>query len=166
MGSQGTKFGLLAGVGTIAYFLLFYFAAKEIMLGPVVYYSSMIISLVCMYLAVNKEKELQEGRFTYRNALKPGFQVFVIASALYYIFYYLINQWDSSLIELQREMMKVWLEKVTMKDQLAKALRELEIADLTVTPKRSLLGWARGAVGGFILAVALAFYMRDPVKED
>ena len=165
MQSQGIKFGLIAGVGTIAYFLLFYFTEKQWMLGPVVYYSSLIITIACMYLAVKNDKASKEALYTYRDGLKPGFQVFVIASALFYVFYYLIYQWDPSLESLQREMMASWLEKVTLKDNLDKALRELEKADLSVTFKTSLLGFARGAIGGFILAVALALFMKDP-KED
>ena len=83
------KYGQMAGGSVVLYFLLFYFLDKESMLKIWVAASSMFIYVFFMAKAVNDQRKLQEGIISFREAISVAFLTFIIANAIYYIFYFL-----------------------------------------------------------------------------
>jgi Ca2+/Na+ antiporter len=157
MNKSGLKYGLIAGVATIVYLLVFYFISKKAMVGPWVFYSTLVIYLAAMILAARERKSILKEQFSVREGLQAAFLTYVIANAFFYVFYYVIQQSDPSLAELQKEAMREYLPHVTPKNKLGRALKDLEDTDLTITPGGAVFGFARGTILGFLLALGVAF---------
>ena len=87
----------------------------------------------------------------FKGSLQVAFLVFVLANALFYLFYYLLfTVFDPGLVDLQREMLAnnpMWEGGNT------------EI-DLTVTLGRVLFSFAYSLIGGFILALIVSAVAR------
>jgi hypothetical protein len=157
MNNPINKYGLIAGGSTVLAFLLVYFINKAWMVNYLLYYGTLLIYLLAMVMAVRSQRTLQGDALTFREGLRVAFAVFVIANALFYVFYYLIHQIDPSLAVMQKEAMREMLPKVMPKDELARALEELEKTDMRETLSTVFMGFARGAMGGFILSLIIAY---------
>ena len=94
MSTDTTKQGLWAGVGAIAYLLLFYVLHKAWMLHPLAYYSSLLIYLFFMYRTAEAVRVKQGGVIGWKEALRPAFTVFLLANVLFYLFYWAMHQLD------------------------------------------------------------------------
>ncbi|MBR9920213.1 MAG: DUF4199 family protein [Bacteroidetes bacterium] len=163
--NNGVRFGLLAGLLTLAYFGLFYFVDKAWMLSPVVYYGSLFIYLWAMYQAIREESKAQQAMLSWKDALRTGFVVFLIANAFFIPFFVLLHATDPVLEDIQRASLREWYPRIIPKDQLAEQLRQLETADLKMDPKEAVFAYARAAIGGFIMAAFLAIlHRRDSIK--
>lgn len=138
----GLKYGLIAGVGVIAYFLLFYSIDKGLMLHFGIWWSSMIIYLLAMIFAARKT-----GSFEFRAKVQATFTTFLVANAAFYVFYYLLfGIIDPQLTELQREIL---LQHPGIGGDIAQQ-------DLHVTLGRSFFYFCRSLIGGFVLAAGMA----------
>lgn len=128
-------------------FLLFYFFHRPGVLSSGLWWGSLILYLLFMYRAV---QEL--GQTSFRNGVRAAFLVFVIANAMFYVFYYLLfGVFDPVLVDLQREMLTdspFWQGGDTD-------------MDLTVTIGRTLFSFAYSLIGGFILALAITGIARQ-----
>jgi hypothetical protein len=143
---QGIINGILAGVLTVGYFLLFYFIDRALLLNPWVWWGSLTLFLLFMFRVVR-----QIDSTTFRLNLQSAFLVFVIANAIFYLFYYLLfSVFDTGLVDLQREMLSenpLWQGGNT------------EI-DLSVTIGRVIFSFAYSLIGGFILALLVSAVSR------
>ena len=157
------KYGMIAGAGTLCWFLLFYALGRELMLSPWVYYASFVFYLWAMYSAMRSS--LRGGVQAFKEVLRAGFAVYLLANLVYYLFYYFINHWDPALAETQKEMMREWLPRITPKDKLRQALKALEESDFVVHPRDAFFSYMRSAIGGFVLAVGLAWLVIRTHKE-
>ena len=102
----------------------------------------MILYLVLMYRAV---KSAAPGDF--RSALQPAFLTFVVANALFYLFYYLLfGVFDPGLVDLQRETM-------VSDPRFGQAF---ENYDLKVTLGNTFFRYCYSLIGGFILSLGVA----------
>lgn len=138
----GLRYGILAGVGVIAYFLLFYAISKPLMLHFGVWWSSLIIYMVAMLLAIRKIQSTD-----LRQNIQAGFTTFLAANLLFYLFYYLLfTKLDPQLVDLQKSLL---LENSQTGQELAKQ-------DLSVTAKGTLFAYLRSLIGGFIMAAAFS----------
>ena len=150
MKSTGLKFGFLTGLITVAYFTAFYLINPRLMLHPVVWWSSLLFYLAGMYYAIERQQAEGGELLSFRAAITPAFQVFVIANALFFIFYYLLFAVvDPSLVTIQEEMMKAradWLDGA-------------DLPDLTVTLKKTFFDFAYSLIGGFVLAAMVAAFL-------
>lgn len=155
----GVKYGLLAGAARVALFLLLFFLNKEWMLSYTVYYLSVLLVIIAMYLATSREGELAETYPT-QAALRTAFLTFVVANAVFYSFYFIIHQLDPSLAEIQKEMARAFYPMITPKDQLETALEALEKTDFTLTLSQTLFRYARSLIAGFILAGGIGYVTR------
>lgn len=88
--SKAVRYGLIAGIGTVAYFLLFYFINPRLMFNPWVYWASLGIYLALMWKALLDEKQAANGPLAFKDSLRTAFYIFVIANFCYYLFYYLL----------------------------------------------------------------------------
>lgn len=148
MKQASLRYGLIAGVGVVAYFLFFYAIQDALVLNPYVWWASLVLYLWAMQQAAKKEGE----KDAFLSFLKPAFTVFVIANAFFYCFYYfLFGVFDPSLVDLQREMLAA----------NPRAPENLADIDLAVTPTRIFFGYCSSLIGGFALAIGIAFLARQ-----
>jgi len=108
----------------------------------------------------------QEEEVDFKKVLRSGFVVYLIANLLYYLFYYFIHRQDPQLAELQKELMREWLPRITPRDKLQKAMETLEAADFSVTPGAAFFSYMRSAIGGFLLAAGLAWIVLRTTQKD
>lgn len=156
--NAAVKYGLIAGIGTIAYFLLFYFIDKELLFNPFVYWVPLGFYLALMWRALQVGEQGQAPGF--RDALRTAFLVFVIANFLYYLFYYLLfGLIDPGLIDLQREVMRESLEQqgnLLSEEQREEMLKSLDGDGLIPTAGKVFFTFVRSLIGGFVLALGMA----------
>ena len=152
------KYGLIAGIGTVAYFLLFYFINKKLLFNPFVYWASLGFYLALMWSAV--QAEAAGKRIGFQAALRAAFLVFVIANFTYYLFYYLLyGLADPGLIDLQREVMKESLERsgsMLDEEQRAAMLESIKGDKLIPTVGNVFFTFVRSLLGGFLFALGMA----------
>lgn len=160
MFEKSLRYGLIAGIGTVAYLLLFYFISPRLMLSSWVMWGSMIIFIAAMVVACLQERAQMDRRYTFRSALRSAFLVYVIASAIYYLFYFLLfNVIDPDLVELQRALILENLEhygNVLGEDNVEEMIRRYQEEDLQVTFGNTVLDFAWGLIGGFIISLVVA----------
>lgn len=157
------RYGLIAGVSTIAYLLLFYFISPRLMLNGFIIWSTLVIFLIFMYRATIQVRKNLES-FPFSLALRPSFTVFVLATLIYNLFYYLMfNVFDPGLLEVQYELIQEnaglfagLSGRPEMEDQIA----NLSLDDIRVTFKSVLFASARSVLGGFILSLMMAAFLR------
>lgn len=136
------KYGIPAGVGVVAYFLLFYAFSREAMLHYAVWWSSILINIVAMALAVKAS-----ASFEFKDKLRAAFAVFAASNALFYVFYYILfGVVDPGLIELQ-------YQSLADNPLLGESLN---MKDLAITPGRTFFFYCRSLIGGFIMSAAVA----------
>lgn len=139
---QGIINGLTAGILTLGLFLLSYFVDRALILNPWVWWGSLVIYLIFMFRAVQ-----QVDSTAFRRSVQAAFLVFVIANAIFYLFYYLLfSVFDPGLVDLQREMLAdnpLWQDDNTE-------------VDLSVTIGRTVFSFAYSLIGGFLLALIVS----------
>ncbi|HQU59746.1 MAG: DUF4199 domain-containing protein [Phaeodactylibacter sp.] len=161
MGNKtAVKYGLIAGIGTVAYFLLFYFISTRLMFSPWVYWASLGIYLALMWKALQDEKQDAAGPLAFKDGLRTAFLIFVIANVCYYLFYYLLfGLIDPDLIALQKTVMLESLQQagsLLPPEQQQEMRRSLESGALAVTPGSVFFTFVRSLIGGFILSAGMA----------
>lgn len=138
--------GTIAGILTVGYFLLFYFIDRPLILTAWVWWGSLVIYLLFMFRVVQ-----QLDTTAFRQSLQAAFLVFVLANAIFYLFYYLLfSVFDPGLVDLQREMLTdnpLWRDSNT-------------VVDLTVTVSRTLFSFSYSLIGGFLLALIVSAVAR------
>lgn len=145
----------MAGIAVIGYYLLFYFFNKESVLGIGVYFSSLLIYAFFMY---NAAKNFAEQEF--KVLMRVAFAVFLIANLFYYIFdWSLFKNIDPTLAERQKELAIELFQKNTPIEQQPDMLKNIENADIH-TPQYLAYLFARGAIGGFGLALLISFLIK------
>ncbi len=148
MKQASIRYGLIAGVGVVAYFLLFYLIKPGLVLNPYVWWISLIIYLWAMLQAAKSEGESD----SFLSFLKPAFAVFVMANAFFYCFYYyLFGVFDPSLVDLQREMMEA----------NPRAPENLDEIDLSVTFNKVFFAYCSSLIAGFLYALGIAYLARQ-----
>jgi hypothetical protein len=160
MKNKGVVFGSIAGALTVGFYLVLYFVDKNHLLDPWATYLPFVFYLGAMYMASRQSALETEGPFPWKDALRIAFLVYLVANAWFYAFYYLIHQFDPSLADLQKELMRASLPQYTEPGKLSQAYEELETHDFKVSLGDAIFGWARGAILGFGLAALVALVTR------
>ena len=84
------KYALLTSVAVILWSLVLYLTEMEKSdIGPYLNWVSYIIMLIFMYLAMNEEKQANEGFLSYGSAFKTGFFMILIVSAIVTVYTYM-----------------------------------------------------------------------------
>ena len=155
--------GLIGGLLTVLLFGISYAMEPRWMLHPLVYWGSTLFYLAAMLgacLLVNRENE---GLLGIREGLRTGFVTFLIANCLFWGIQYLkINRLDHEQPQVQVAMMREYAEQQLMGQELRAQLDHLENQDFVLRWGDLFFGYARGAIGGFVLAGVLAL----AVKQD
>jgi uncharacterized protein DUF4199 len=148
MQQTALKYGIIAGIGTVLYLLVFYFIDSALILKPLVYWSTLIIAVIGMAAAVSKERSENGGHITRKDAMKTAFLVFVISTLFFNtLVYILFNFVDPGLPEIQKQIMEA-------------AGRDVKDLDFKMTPGKVLFGYAFGLIGGFFISYLVASVMK------
>ena len=162
------KFGLLTGIISVVYMMLFYWIDKKMMMGPWVYWSSVGIFILGMLWAVQKIKREQEDQISLRDALRTAFFVYLIADLVWYGFYYLLfNFIDPGMVEVSKQITLDSLEAYQASGQshigdqnITALIKQAESADYSVNLAILLPKLTYGVIGGFVLSLVLAMGLR------
>ncbi|MBK8724012.1 MAG: DUF4199 domain-containing protein [Saprospiraceae bacterium] len=157
------KYGIMAGVSTVVYLLLFYFIQKPLFLDAKVLWSTLIIYLFFMFKAVNEIDDIATS-IDFKSYIQIAFWVFVIADLIYYPFFHILcNYLDTSLLELMRSTQSEYLEltlkqstRIEEQQVIRKTIEELKIQDMHITFSNTLYSLVQGIIGGFLLSVIVA----------
>ena len=152
------KYGQLAGGSVVLYFLLFYFLDKESMLKMWVAVSSLLIYAFFMARAVGDQRKLQDEIISFREAISVAFLTFIVANVIYYIFFYFIIKYNPELVEVLKQSAVDFYQKILNNQDPAEIAKSFEGYEVNFSS--ILLGFARGAIGGFILSMLIAGTMR------
>ena len=161
--NTAVNYGILAGVGAVAYFLLFYFINKRLMLSPAVNWGSVAIFILFMVLACRRQGDLQEA-FGFKEALRTAFLTYLVADVIYYVFYYVLHGMvDPELAVIQQEMMLETTERLGEmlgSDVLEEDIGKLSREDLEIRPGGLLLSLSWSLIGGFIISLIIAIFTK------
>jgi hypothetical protein len=164
MKNSAIKYGILGGVGVIAYFLVFYFIQPQLMLEPAVQWSSLVIYFTFMFLAAKQTRDTKgDETFTFREALRPAFLAFIIMTIIYYAFNFILYKVDPTMIIYEKEMAirnMRWLAEWTGQDLPEQELQKFRAENRPVTIGNSVLWMLRSFIGGFILSLPVAAVVR------
>lgn len=155
---KGLIYGILAGVGLVLYFLLFYFLDKNMMMSLWVSWSSILILIVCAFITVYQQREANEGIITFKDGLKTGFLVTVIANLIFYAFFFIIVKSDADLVTILEQQSIDFYKKYGTKEQLEKIDQEMK--DFKFGFSDLLLSLAKSTIGGFFIALLPAFIFK------
>ena len=156
--SISLKYGLMAGGSVVLYFLLFYFLDKDSIFKTWVAAVSLIPYIIFMVKAVTDQRTLQEDIISFRDAISVAFLTFIIANVVYYIFYYFLMQSNPDLVEMQKQIAIEFYEKFLSGQNTEDVRQSYEGYEINLSSV--FLGFARGAIGGFILSMLIAGLMR------
>ena len=154
----GLRNGTIAGGIVVLYFLLFYFIQKELMLSIGVAWSSVLVYIYFMYRSVGMQRAALGGTIAFREAVSTAFLTFVVANAIYYLFYFLLVTLDPSLVEILKQISIEfwdWFLAAQSTDEIEKSFQDFDVNLSTI-----FLSFARGAIGGFLLSLIIAAFMR------
>ena len=140
--AEAFRWGLIAGSLCVSLFAVIYFTNTEWLFSPILWVGSMLIYLLAMWKAQSPvvDEEL-------KAYIQPGFLVYVIANALFYLYYSLLmTRFDANLVKLHSSL----LEKA----------RESGGTLLPVLHDYSLLAYMQSLVVGFAIAAMIAFFLK------
>lgn len=158
------RYGLYAGAGTVAYLLLFYFINPPLLFHVGVQWSYRLIFIVCMAAAALAARRDTEGAFTFRQAVRPAFGAYVLASLIYLVFFYVMfNYVNPQLPEIQREVIveqSRWVAQKLGMNEIQDAMEQLKAEDLQVNFRNSTLDFMWRLIFGFILSAIIALFIK------
>lgn len=148
-------YGIGAGITTIAYAFLMYSAQKAGFFTIWFVISSLAIYGFFMYLAAKKAILAD-----FKVVLRTAFAVFLIANALYYVFdFVLFNYIDKSLAVFQADAAIAYLKPNTPLEEQIRMEENIRSSDIH-NVKSLIQNYLQGAIGGFILAVLVAYLVK------
>lgn len=142
----GMRWGVIAGVVVVALFVVIYYLNREFVLDRKLWLGSTVFYLFAMYQA---QKPVVSDDI--KEYIQPGFMTFVIANAIFYIFYHLLfTQIDPGLLDVQAQL----LESQGYLDDAGG--RE----GLEPTFSKTFFDYTRSLIVGFVLAAAIGFGLK------
>ena len=157
------KYGLLAGVAIIAYYLLFYLIRPEMIFQLAIWWGGLIPLLVFQFLGVSKVRMVLDGGISVAEGLRTAFFVYILGVLLFYIFYFVLLKYiDPDLILAQKEIALRNLEKMNAgKSKDLEQFKEYYEQDQPeVTLKGLLFRYVQSLIAGFILSLGIAYIFR------
>jgi hypothetical protein len=149
------KYGILAGVATVAYAFLIYSFQKAGFFSMWFYTTSLVIYALAMYAAAK-----QASSEDFKGVLKTAFAVFLIANAVYYAFdFALFNYIDKSLASMQAEAAIAYMKPNTPLEEQIRMEENIRSSDIH-NPVSLFKTYLRGAIGGFGLSVLVSYLIK------
>lgn len=164
MKNTAIKYGIIGGVGVVAYFLVFYFIKPQLMLEPSVQWGSLIIYFLFMFLAARQERQARgDDSITFREALRPAFLSFIVMSIIYYIFNYILYNVDPTMLIYEKEVMlrnMRWLADVMNQEFSEDEWQQFRAGTRAVTIGNTFFALLWSFLGGFIMSLPIAAVVR------
>ena len=163
------KFGLMAGIGTVAFLLLFYWIDRRLILSPEIIWSTNLLYLIGMFMSARETRRLNGGTLPFRPALRSAFVVYLVANAIYYGYNFLLyNVIDPDMLNVQQQYMRDNMDQLTGflgEDNVQYV--EQTIDQLNYRPLTVLLNYGSSLIGGFVLAALIGWMVRrKPLPEQ
>lgn len=149
----------MAGVGVIAYFLSFYLVNSSLLFHPFINWVSLIVYLLFMSMACRFEKKRATELYSFQNALRTAFGVFVIANVIYYTYNYILFNLDPTLLITQKEAViksMQWAAETFKFEFPEQEIQRLRGEIRPVTIGNTLFVLAQSLIGGFLLSLIVA----------
>ncbi|MFT5384737.1 MAG: hypothetical protein ACI8VT_002723 [Saprospiraceae bacterium] len=150
----GIKYGILAGVGLMLYFLLFYYMDKNRMMDAWVSWSSLFLVLICTFLAVSQQRETNGGIIEFKEALKTGFTVIVLSNLLYYAFFFVLLKSDLELVTILKQNGIDFYKSILPEEEWPAMEKSYE--NFSFGFSDVLQYFAKSTIGGFFIALLVA----------
>ena len=157
--SIAQKYGLIAGIGSILYMLIFYFWGKR-MLNPAVFLSSMLIYIGAMLMGGLELRSQNSGKLSFKEGLRTCFVIFLLANLCYYVFYYCIFQYDPELTEIQNQLYKEYMSPAAEPGRTAEEILQAQHTEFEMTLGTIIFTYAKGVIGGFVLSVMITYLIK------
>ncbi len=154
----GTKYGIIAGVGVILYFLLFYFIDKYMMLGLMVSWTSLLIIIAATYMAAYQHRAANGGVIEFKEALKTGFVVIVLSNLIYYIFFFILIKTDPELVTISKEKSIELYKMIFPKEEWNSVEKSFE--NFRIGLPEILKYFSKSTIGGFFIALLSAALLK------
>ena len=159
--NQLQKNGFYGSLGVIAYSLLLFVINREYLIRPELTWATLVIYILFMVRAVQQEREATGGDgFSMRTGTRTAFWVFLIISAAYYIFNYIMfNLIDPELADLQKQVVLEQEDYIRdfVGDEYFEALRD---KDFKITIANSFFAFCQAAIGGYIISLLIGLTHR------
>lgn len=156
-------YGIIAGVVTVGYYLLFYFLNRASFFDLYIWWGGILPIILFMFLGGIAHRKANGGDLHFRAALTTTFLVFMLGSLLFYIFYYILLKYiDPDLLRVQQETALANLERFSNgKDKDLRPYQEFyEEEDLSITIRPLVFRYVQSLIGGFILSLLAAFTLK------
>jgi hypothetical protein len=162
-------YGVICGVAVIAFTILLYIAGVEWYTSPLAYVG-FVIPIVVGFLGGYKQRSLQGGYITFKEALKTVFIIFIISVVLDTIFsYILLNIIDVPFREAIMQEAAIKMEKFLVKMGSSQEAIDKAMADFdnpaNFSPGKILLGVFFRLIGWFIVALIIAAIVKKKRPE-
>ena len=139
---EGLRWGIIAGGIIVALFAGVYFLNRPLVLSRGLWLGSLLIYALAMGQA---QKTGDEGE-DLKAYIQPGFLVFVVANALFYLYYYfLFAVFDPELVELQAELVRQSGEEPN--------------SPVQTTIGNTFFSYVQSLILGFIMAAGIGFIL-------
>lgn len=143
--AAGLRWGFIAGSAVVTLFAAIYFLNRDFILNRSLWLGSTIIYLFAMYRA-----QSPVSGEDLRAYIQPGFLAFVVANAMFYLYYYLLfTQFDPGLVDLQAA-------------ELSAAGEDPSKAQLP-TFGNTFFTYIQSLIFGFGMAAIIGFFLRRRV---
>lgn len=126
-------------------------------------WTSLLILILAVLLAVNHQRKNQDGILAFKDGLKTGFVVVVLANLLFYLFFYIIIKSDPELVTILKQQGIEFYKKVLPEDQWKDIEKSYE--DFNFLLSDALKYFAKSLIGGFFIALfAAMIYKRESTR--
>ena len=164
MKKLGITYGILTGLAVVGYLLIFYFVEKSSFRGLTATWSSLIIYIVGMFVAVSAARKAaaENGALA---MIQVGMIVWLIANAFYYIFFYSMMMYDVELLQLHQQIThQDMLEFYKDSADHLKQIKQNQLTDYTPTIRGIIFQYAKGIIGGFVFSFLIAEIVKRGTK--
>ena len=155
--------GFLAGIFTCIYFFLFYWIDKKQFFNPNIYWGSFSILFLAFGLFLYFECQ-NAISFPFISGLRGLFFIFFLNSAFYNFFYYfMINYFDSHLIDIQFNVIQEGLNSnAVLSNEEQQSAWKISKEELYshVKAKTILFSYVQGLPAGFLLSMLFAYIFK------
>ena len=155
--------GLASGIFTCIYFFLFYWNDKKQFFNPNIYWGSFSILFLAFALFIHFERR-NTISFPFISGLRGLFFIFFLNSAFYNFFYYfMINYFDSHLIDIQFNVIQEGLNSnAVLSNEEQQSAWKISKEELYshVKAKTILFSYVQGLPAGFLLSMLFAYIFK------
>lgn len=163
--STGIRYGLIAGVIGIVYFLILSLAGQDMTSGGW-NWLNYIITIVILVLAHKYYKENTDGFMSYGQGIGITFWIGIISSAISNVFMYVYIKFvDTSFIEMIKEKQIESMQERGMSDEQID--QAMQFASMFTTPEAMfIMGLIGGIIGTVIIGLIVTIFTQKRAPEQ